>query len=1202
LQPPEAGSPQTDIGAEKAAPKPKPETEVSQPLKANSQELDQQMAEAHLTEEQLKKSNEPQFQEALGAKKEAQANAVEAPQAYRQEEKATLNKAQTEAQATSQTQLQGMHGEREQLLAQVMGAQSETQGKDTQERAKIAKEINGIYEKTKGEVETVLNGIDGEVTSKFDAGAATAKQKFETYVGQKMEAWEQQRYGEWYDVTGWDERVSDAWNGLPPEVNQFFVDGRQLYLNSMDVTLTGIANFVAQKLNEAKQKIAEGKQKIQEYVAGLPENLKQVGQEAAQNIQEKFNQLEESVNNKQDELIDSLAQKYSENLQQIDAEIEKKKEENRGLKDKAKDAIVGTYQTIMQLKDMLMGVLAKAAGAIDKIILDPIAFLGNLISGIKQGFDKFAGNIENHLQKGLLGWLTGAMAGAGITMPESFDLKGIFSLVMQVLGVVYDGIKSRVIKALGKNGEKMFTALESSFEMFVILKNEGIGGLWQFLQDKIGDLKVMVIDTIKTFVVENVIKAGVLWVVSLLNPASAFIKACKAIYDIIMFFIERGSQIAQLVNAVTDSVGAIASGAIGGAAALIENALGTSLPVVISFMASLLGLGGISEKIEGIIKKVRAPIDKAIDWLIAQAVKFAKKIGKALGFGKDEKGKDGKDNKEGKLEDTEVGKTINFSADGESHRLWINAQGTSVTVMVASEAGPVETKINQWQRQLDENKELLGDKRPQALSLLGTARQRLGITEQEGKEATQEMEQAKQNPTNEAKVAEAQQADNQTETAEQTLADVLQQLFELFGEDPGDLVRRAEILAEIAKVLPGRAKERSDFVHQNWEKSQIIPVEFGNPKRKMYQAGVLAGTDADAIASVNNPRLHESFYEPYFKGNKKKAASDEFAEFVFVKTDAPHSVRTDFLKKLGEPAAERLKSKGNEAVNTSDLADQQKAQVKSEIAKIQYDGSVQPLGKFINFPGSNEQVDSALKAAVGSGKEGILRFMEEMVTTNSSGGVTWSRFLELWDTTENRDFLKDKFRDADPGMHEWIPTNYIPKVLERAINVARPDKSNLAEALKWIKAHHLLRSPTNYVIYNVVSTSVVVDQKGEASRNATIDPSGHTGAFYNKADQKRPVLDFRQELLHNKLRTLFDEYAGSSARNFARVLRSQLSSLIWDGSLRGMPVSLLNQKIGVLWSDAGQKAELTLEDFAEEQAEHYQEIFQMFTKTIEQLA
>jgi hypothetical protein len=420
-----------------------------------------------------------------------------------------------------------------------------------------------------------------------------------------------------------------------------------------------------------------------------------VGQEAAQNIQSKFDELEQSVDNKESELIDSLAQKYNDNLKQLDARIDEMKAENRGWVDKAKDAIGGVIKTILELKNLLMGVLAKAAGAIDKIIKDPIGFLGNLISGIKQGFQNFAGNIQEHLKKGMVGFLTGALAGAGITMPESFDLKGIFSLVMQVLGVVYDGIKSRVIKALGKNGEKMFTALESSFEMFVILKNEGVAGLWQFIQDKIGDLKAMVIDTIQTFVVESVIKAGVMWVLSLLNPASAFVRACKAIYDIIMFFIERGSQIAELVSAVTESVAAIANGAVGGAAKLIENALGTSLPVVISFMASLLGLGGISEKVGGIIKTVRTPIDKAIDWLIAQGVKFAKKIGNKLGFGKKEEGK-GKEKEEDKVKipDGPVGKPVTFKAPDEGHRLWIELKGGESVVMVASTPQQGEVKLN----------------------------------------------------------------------------------------------------------------------------------------------------------------------------------------------------------------------------------------------------------------------------------------------------------------------------------------------------------------------------------------------------------------------------------------------------------------------------------------------------------------------------
>jgi glutamine amidotransferase PdxT len=67
--------------------------------------------------------------------------------------------------------------------------------------------------------------------------------------------------------------------------------------------------------------------------------------------------------------------------------------------------------------------------------------------------------------------------------------------------------------------------------------------------------------------------------------------------------------------------------------------------VIIGFMASLLGLGGITGKIQDIIKRVRGPIEKAIDWVISQAVKFAKKIGNKLGLGKDKKNKDNKSQK-----------------------------------------------------------------------------------------------------------------------------------------------------------------------------------------------------------------------------------------------------------------------------------------------------------------------------------------------------------------------------------------------------------------------------------------------------------------------------------------------------------------------------------------------------------------------------
>src|SRR4028118_1505226 len=107
----------------------------------------------------------------------------------------------------------------------------------------------------------------------------------------------------------------------------------------MSQTIDKIANNVATKLNAAKAEIAKGRQEIQKYVAGLDPSLRQVGQQAAQNIQGKFDELEQSVDNKQDELIDSLAQKYNDNLKQLDTRIDEMKAANRGLVDKAKDAI-----------------------------------------------------------------------------------------------------------------------------------------------------------------------------------------------------------------------------------------------------------------------------------------------------------------------------------------------------------------------------------------------------------------------------------------------------------------------------------------------------------------------------------------------------------------------------------------------------------------------------------------------------------------------------------------------------------------------------------------------------------------------------------------------------------------------------------------------------------------------------------------------
>ena len=188
----------------------------------------------------------------------------------------------------------------------------------------------------------------------------------------------------------------------------------------------------------------------------------------------------------------------------------------------------------------------------------------------------------------------------------------------------------------------MVAALETAAEIFKKVITEGPAALWEWIKDKVGDLKSMVIEQLQSFIITRVITAGITWLIGLLNPASAYVKACKAIYDIIMFLVERGSQILALVNAIIDSITAIASGAIGGVAAMVENALAKGIPVVIGFLAALLGLGGIRDKIKSVIETIRKPINAAIDWVITKAVSLVKAAGKFVGglFGKGDKEKE----------------------------------------------------------------------------------------------------------------------------------------------------------------------------------------------------------------------------------------------------------------------------------------------------------------------------------------------------------------------------------------------------------------------------------------------------------------------------------------------------------------------------------------------------------------------------------
>lgn len=269
--------------------------------------------------------------------------------------------------------------------------------------------------------------------------------------------------------------------------------------------------------------------------------------------------------------------------------------------------------------------LDRAGKAIMKVLKDPVPFIRNLFGAVGDGIGNFFKNIKKHLIDGVIGWLTGALGEAGVTGPFEFSAKGILTIVLQVLGLTYENIKARVIKKVPA-AAKVFDIVEQGFSLLKKLVTEGPGALWEEIKSRLSNLKDMVLDAIRNWLVTTVIKEGIVWLLSLTNPASAIVKAIKLLFDLVMFLVERYQQIKDFIMTVYEAVSEIASGNFTKVTTAVENALSRVVPVLISLLASILGLGGIAKQVKKVIETITKPINKAIDWVIDKIVAFAKKV------------------------------------------------------------------------------------------------------------------------------------------------------------------------------------------------------------------------------------------------------------------------------------------------------------------------------------------------------------------------------------------------------------------------------------------------------------------------------------------------------------------------------------------------------------------------------------------------
>lgn len=259
----------------------------------------------------------------------------------------------------------------------------------------------------------------------------------------------------------------------------------------------------------------------------------------------------------------------------------------------------------------ILEVLHKASAAFGTIAKDPAAFLRHLLDALKKGFAQFSGNIVEHLKKGLMEWLFGEVAKSGITIPKTFDTGSIVNLVLQILGLTWAKFKARLVDALG---EKAVSVLEKTFDVVKALAGPaGMSTAWKMILENAGNLFETIASKVKDWVVEKIVTLAVTHLAALFNPVGGIIESIRVIYETIKFLLDKAKQIAAVIKTVVNSVSEIASGNIDRAADWIETSLSGTIPLVLRFMAGLIGLGGIGDTIRDIIKAVQAKVDGAID-------------------------------------------------------------------------------------------------------------------------------------------------------------------------------------------------------------------------------------------------------------------------------------------------------------------------------------------------------------------------------------------------------------------------------------------------------------------------------------------------------------------------------------------------------------------------------------------------------------
>ena len=599
------------IRADRAMPPPRTASEVD--MSANTVRTENILREACITRPFMDEHGDTELTGASQAQDSLAEATERAPESYREGEATALQNAQSGASQQGRDGIRDLFENRSENFARVGNAQGQTAMDNARKRQVVADELNTIFTETQSDVTIRLDTMTTDVNTTFDTEANAAVTKFEDFIRVNAERYE----------NNWAEDllalVADILFDPPPrEVLQFYAEGRRTFISDMETAIGNVADIVETGLREAKELVDAGKKKVEEKLSGLGDDLAEFRSEIGDQMNERFRGLEGDISSRQGDLVTGLAQRYKTALEQVrDIEAQVRDEYSTWV-DSARDAYNAAADFITGWIDRLRSIVGGAAA---RIIRSPGQFLSNLGQGILQGLAMFRDNIGDNIKNAVVQWLTGNLGSAGIELPRSFDAKGLIGFAMELVGLGLNNIKNIARRVFGRTVvaaiEAGLAGAEHIKQLFDILVADGPAGLYEHLRGEFERIKGEMMEKIGKALATSLVVAGIRKALGLLSGlvsggVGTIITIVTTIIDVVLWFRDNAAQLAELVSTIARLALAVLDGNVSALANGINNLLKRLMPLALSFVGALVGIGGVVRKIQSIFKAIKRPATRAI--------------------------------------------------------------------------------------------------------------------------------------------------------------------------------------------------------------------------------------------------------------------------------------------------------------------------------------------------------------------------------------------------------------------------------------------------------------------------------------------------------------------------------------------------------------------------------------------------------------